>query len=124
MANTVEAVIADADVTSGGAVTLTALDDTTIDSDVVAAAVSASFSSSSLSGALAVGVVYALNTIDNTTRAVVEDGADVDATGGFTASAESTSQISAVGAAASVSIAASSGSLGLSVRAPGPWWTT
>ncbi len=113
VSNTVETVIADAAVAAPGAVSLSATDDTRITADLVAACVSAAFGSRG-SGGLAVAGTVVLNDISNTTRALIENGAAVDATGTFTASVESNTQISAVGVAASASVSMGSGNLSLS----------
>ncbi|MBL8483077.1 MAG: hypothetical protein JNJ60_12835, partial [Rhodocyclaceae bacterium] len=97
--SSVLAIIRDADVeASAGDVSLVATDATTITADVAAAALSASIGTGSgNSASLAVSVSVAINEIDNTTRAVVEQGATVTAGGDFDAHASSTGSIEALG---------------------------
>ncbi|MFC1895392.1 LEPR-XLL domain-containing protein, partial [Thermodesulfobacteriota bacterium] len=113
--NFVLAIINNADVIAndGGSVSLNATDSTVITADVVAAALSVGVSSEGNGGSLAVAVTVAENHITNTTRAVVEGASTITADGDFDAHASSTGSITAVGAAASLSVGVSGGTAGL-----------
>jgi hypothetical protein len=114
--NSVLAIVRAADVTTtkGGSVLLDATDATSIHADVVAATLSAAISSSGNSGSLAVAVTVAENNISNITRAVIEAGSVITASGALHTHASSTGSISALGAAAALSIGSGQGSLSLS----------
>ena len=111
-----EAVIEGASsVTAGGTVSLDLEDHAAIESNVVAAAISVSVSSS-ISGALGVSVALAENTIEGDSRAAIV-GSTVTANGAFsdvTVDAATMNTIDAVAVAASVSVSASSGGLAFS----------
>ena len=110
IANLIEAgIVGDSSVNSGGAVTISALDDATISSTVVAAVASiAAGSSGSLS--LTVAVSLADNLIDNSTRALIGDSS-LSAGGALDITAQASADIDVTGVAAALSVAASGGSL-------------
>ncbi|MEO0465166.1 MAG: LEPR-XLL domain-containing protein, partial [Pseudomonadota bacterium] len=110
--NTNEAIIDNAIVTSGGAVTLDAVESGAISTVIVSASVGVSIGGSGNSVGIDMGAAVATNDIDNTTRAVVEGGSDVDANGGnFRASATASGDISVNAAAVSVGFSSGSGQL-------------
>jgi hypothetical protein len=110
MANTTQAgIINGSAVTVPGAVTIAATDDATISANVVAASASVGIGST---GTLAVSIAVPLadNTIDNLTRALIDDSS-VNAGGSLTLTADAMADIDVTGVAAALSVAASSGTL-------------
>ncbi|MFC1896755.1 hypothetical protein ACFL0Q_08895, partial [Thermodesulfobacteriota bacterium] len=111
-----QALITDSTVDAHGTVDVILTDTATVNSNVIAAAVSVSASSGSVSGSLALAVSLAENTISGSSRASIENST-VDAIGALSdvnVSALANNEINAVAAAASVSVAASS-SVGISI---------
>ncbi|WP_370312902.1 LEPR-XLL domain-containing protein [Sagittula sp.] len=114
--NSVLAVIRNADVTATGDVTLDAVDSTEISATLVAVAASVSVGGGSgASASLTVAVSDAQNVIQNTTRAVIEGGAEVRSTGGaMRLDASSDGSITATAVAASLGVSTGGGSVSLS----------
>jgi len=110
----------DSTLDAAGSVGVNLTDTAVIDSNVIAASVSVSASSGSVSGSLALSVSLAENTISGSSRALI-DNSEVITTGALsdvTVSALAQNQINAVSAAAAVSVAAGS-SFGISLAGAG-----
>ena len=119
--NTIEAVISDTtplttnSITTGDTVTVSAIDDSTIEAQALAAAVSIGVSSNSASAAVSIGVGVALNSIENDTLAMI-DGVDLETTAGdVDLLAQSNADIDALALAASASFSGSGGGITISV---------
>ena len=91
-----------------------------IDSNVIAAAVAVSASSGSVSGALALAVSLAQNTIEGASRASINDSQVASTGGGVTVSTLADNTIDAVAVSAAISVAAST-SVSLSIAGAGAW---
>ena len=107
-ASTVEAVVENGALTVPGTVTLSASDESTIKADIISATISATISSgNSPTVGVSVTASVAVNEINNTTRAVVDNSTVSGAS--FGAIANSTAAIDVVAVAASVSVSVGGG---------------
>ena len=113
--NTTEAVIEGGSIVSTpGAVSLEATDNSTIKSDITAAAVSIGFTGGSAAISFSIAGTIGLNDIANETRAVVTEGSTIDAGTTVDLTAASSSTIEAVGVSASIAVSGSGGSVSVS----------
>ncbi|MGD8330260.1 MAG: hypothetical protein PVJ49_12560, partial [Acidobacteriota bacterium] len=107
-------------VDAAGSVGVTVNDTSTINSNVIAAAVAVAASSGSVAGSLALAVSLAQNTIEGAGRASI-NASEVNATGGdVIVSTLADNAINAIAAAAAISVAASS-SVGVAISGAGAW---